>query len=67
MSDHYLALDYRINATHPERPEDIEEALAVEQASRLRLQTVISSVWTDLMRGRPLDAIYTLETEFPQR
>lgn len=59
--------DYRINVTHPERPEDIEEALAVERASRLRLQTIISSVWTDLMRGRLSDAIYTLETEFPQQ
>jgi len=62
-----ISFDFRINATHPERPEDIEEALAVEQASRLRLQTIISSVWTDLMRGRPSDAIYTLETEFPQQ
>lgn len=55
--------DHRINFTHPERPEDIEEALANETASRLRLQRILSEVWTDISRGGL--GLDIFEKEFP--
>lgn len=39
-------IDQRINATHGERPDDIEEQVAHEAASRLRLQRILSEIWT---------------------
>ena len=58
-----FSYDFRINATHPERPIDIEEALASECASRLRLQTILSAVWTAASRNGEVCDI--LEKEFP--
>lgn len=55
--------DHRIASTHPERPIDIEEALASECASRLRLQTILSAVWTTASRNG--DVCEILEREFP--
>lgn len=57
--------DHRINATHPERPIDIEEALASECASRLRLQKIISAVWCQVSYGYDDEALEILEKEFP--
>ena len=60
-----FTLDHRINVTHPERPEDIEEALANEIASRLRLQKIISAVWCQVSYGYDDEALEILEREFP--
>lgn len=60
-----FTLDHRINVTHPERPEDIEEALANEIASRLRLQKIISAVWCQVELDYIDEALDILDREFP--
>jgi hypothetical protein len=66
-----FSYDHRINATHPVRPLDIEEALASECVSRLRLQKIISELWTALSvthhhgRDSADAALDILEKEFP--